>query len=181
MKTDTDRWLEEEAEAVLKKAGIREGQIVLDFGCGSGYYTIPVAKIVGHRSGVYALDKSRDSLNEVAKRANSEKLNNILLIKTSGKLRIPLEDESVDVTLLYDVIHSYYFSATERKELLTEIYRISKPGALISIYPRHMNLEDVKEEIEKVNFSFVRRLFVTLLHDKALTRDYLLNFRRGRQ
>ncbi len=181
MKTDTDRWLEEGAEAVLKEAGIREGQIVLDFGCGSGYYTIPAARIVGGKGGVYALDKNRDSLNEVAKRAKIETLNNILLIKTSGKLRIPLEDESVDVTLLYDVIHSYYFSATERKELLTEIYRISKPGALISVYPRHMNLEDVKDEMEKANFPFARKLFFTLLHDQALTRDYLLNFRRGRQ
>lgn len=181
MKPDTDRWLEEEAEAVLKEAGIREGQIVLDFGCGSGYYTTPSAKIVGDRGGVYALDKSRDSLNEVAKRAKPEKLNNILLIKTSGKLRIPLGDESVDVTLLYDVIHSYYFSATERSKLLTEIYRISKPGALISVYPRHMELEDVKDEMEKADFPFVRRLFVTLLHDETLTRDYLLNFRRGRQ
>jgi ubiquinone/menaquinone biosynthesis C-methylase UbiE len=31
---------------VLEKVGVREGQTVLDFGCGPGSYTIPAAKLV---------------------------------------------------------------------------------------------------------------------------------------
>jgi ubiquinone/menaquinone biosynthesis C-methylase UbiE len=181
MKADVDRWFAEKAEKVLREAGIREGQIVLDFGCGSGYYTIPAARIVGDEGRVYALDQYGSYLREVRQRAERERLENIQRIETSGELEIPLKDESVDVVLLYDVLHSYYFTAVERKELLTEIYRISKPDALISVYPKHMNLEDIRSELEKANFHFVRKLFVTLLHDEILMQDYLLNFRRRQE
>lgn len=178
MKSDSERWLKENAENVLKEVGIRKSQIVLDFGCGSGYYTIPAAKIVCNEGKVYALDKDRSSLHEVMQRAKSQKLNNIQIIKTSGELKIPLEDEFVDVILLYDVLHSYYFSATDRKGLLTEVYRISKPNALISVYPKHMDSEDFRDEMEEANFHFERKLFETLLHYHSLEQDYLLNFRR---
>lgn len=178
MRSDIDMWLEEIAERVLKEVGIRKSQTVLDFGCGPGHYTIPAARIVGEKGRVYALDKSRISLYKVAKRAKAEKLKNIHMINTSGEIKIPLEDESIDATLLYDVIHSHYFSALGRRELLSEIYRISKPNALISVYPKHMDLEDIKHEIKKENFHFTEKLFKTLLHNGSLTQDYLLNFRR---
>jgi len=178
MKSDVDRWLKDKAEKVLREVGIRKDQIVLDFGCGSGYYAIPAAKIVGDKGKIYALDKSRFSLYKVAKRAKSEKLTNIQIIKTSNKFKIPLEDDSVNAVLLYDVLHSYYFTLSERKELIKEIYRISKSNTLISVYPKHMNFEDIKDEFEKANYHFTRKLFETLLHDGRLTQDYLLNFRR---
>ena len=178
MESDTKKWLEQYAEKVLKEVGITKNQNILDFGCGSGYYTIPASQIVGNKGKVYALDKDRKCLNEVAKSAQSRKLKNIQIIATSGELKIPLEDESVDVVLLYDVIHSYYFSPNTRKELLREIYRISNHNALISVYPRHMDLQDAQDIIEDANFNFERKLFKTLLHDNSLVQDYLLNFRR---
>ena len=178
MKSASQKWLKENAEKVLQEVGIRKSQIVLDFGCGSGYYTIPAAKIVGNKGKVYALDKDRSCLHEVMQRAKSQKLENIQIIKTSGELKIPLEDESVDIVLLYDVLHSYYFSVTGRKELLAEIYRISKPGALISVYPKHMDSKKLKDEMDEANFHFERKFLEKLLHYHSLEQDYLLNFRR---
>lgn len=32
---------------VLSELGVKAGQVILDFGCGSGTYTIPAAKLVG--------------------------------------------------------------------------------------------------------------------------------------
>lgn len=178
MESDTKKWLKQYGEKILKEVGITKNQDVLDFGCGSGYYTIPASQIVGDKGKVYALDKDRKCLDEVAKSAQSWKLKNIQIIATSGELKIPLEDESVDVVLLYDVIHSYYFSPNTRKELLREIHRISNHNALISVYPRHMDLQDAQDIIENANFSFERKLFETLLHDNSLVHDYLLNFRK---
>jgi len=48
--------IEAPALEVLQKAGIKTGKTVLDFGCGSGTYTIPAAKIAGEEEKVYALD-----------------------------------------------------------------------------------------------------------------------------
>lgn len=177
MKSDSERWLKEIAEKVMKEAGIRKDQIVLDFGCGSGFYTIPAAKITGIKGKVYALDKDRNSLHEVMQQAKSQNLKNIEIIKTQGELKLPLEDESVDVTLLYDVLHSYYFTSGSRKELLDEIHRISKPNALISIFPKHMDSEVLSNEMKKANFHFEKKTLVTLLHYYSLEKNYILNFR----
>ena len=49
--------LESRGLEVLRRIGIKRGQTVLDFGCGYGAYTIPVAEIVGEQGRVYALDK----------------------------------------------------------------------------------------------------------------------------
>ena len=58
--------LEPYAFEVLEKAGIERGQIVLDFGCGSGTYTLPAARIVGSEGKVYALDKDKKALAVLA-------------------------------------------------------------------------------------------------------------------
>ena len=59
VKQKVKEWLHNKAERMLKKIGIQKNQIVLDFGCRSGNYTIPTAKIVGEEGKVYAVDKER--------------------------------------------------------------------------------------------------------------------------
>jgi len=41
---------------VLKKVGIQSGFYVLDYGCGSGSYLVPLAELVGKSGKIYALD-----------------------------------------------------------------------------------------------------------------------------
>lgn len=74
MRTDIERWLREEGEVFLEDIGIKRGQIILDFGCGVGHYTIPAAKVVGKRGRVYALDKDGEVLNQLMQTAESEGL-----------------------------------------------------------------------------------------------------------
>lgn len=172
------RW-EQLAEKVLKEVGIKSGQIVLDFGCGSGNYTIPIAKIVGETGRVYALDKDKWSLDKLMHRTKSAGLKNIERTKTSGGVKLPLEDESVDVILFYDVLHSYYFTQAERKKLLEEANRISKPNAIISVYPKHMEPKELKKELENANFYLEKEYSTTLLvHDDHLEEGKILNFRK---
>ena len=171
--------LEPHAFEALQKAGIKRGKTVLDFGCGSGTYTIPAAKIVGEEGKVYALDKDKKVLDELMQKAESAGLRNIKKIHTSGELKIPLADESVDIVLLYDVFHSYYFSqVADRRKLLEEVYRVSKRDALISVWPKHKESE-AKEEIENANFYLEREYFGTLIHDdKDIEKGKVLNFRK---
>jgi len=126
---------------VLGRIGLDRGQIVLDFGCGSGTYAIPAAKIVGEQGRVYALDKDTQALDELMQKAESTGLPNITRMDTSGELGIDLSDESVDVVLLFDVFHPYYFPrAEDRRGLLNEIHRIMKPAAFISVWPVLLHL-----------------------------------------
>ncbi|MEA1994497.1 MAG: class I SAM-dependent methyltransferase [Euryarchaeota archaeon] len=175
--TDTERWLEKYASHFIKKIGIQEKDTVLDFGCGPGYYTIPAAKRAG-KGTVYALDKNKERLNTVRERAESENLSNIKIIHTSGGTEIPLDDALVDVVLLYDVLHSHHFSSSERRKLLEEVERAAKPHALISVYPHHMKTERAYKELVDANFLFEKKIVTTVLHNRTLVEDTVLNFRK---
>jgi len=181
MESDIEKWLKEEGEKVLKEIGIKEGQVILDFGCGSGIYSLSGAKIIGKEGKIYALDKDKTELDELLRKAKSQELRNIKIVKTSGELKIPLRDESIDMVLLYDVLHSHYFSVNERRKLLREVYRILRPNALLSVYPEHIELEEVKREIEEVNFYFEVEYLKIVIHDNRYTDAHILNFRKPRE
>ena len=167
---------------VLQQIGIRKGQTVLDFGCGYGTYTIPVAKIINEQGRVYALEKDKEALDELMQRAESAGLKNIERMETSGELEIELNDESVDVVLLFDVFHSFYFpQAHDRRRLLGEIYRIMRPSAFlsISVWPNLMESES-EDEIKNVNFRLEKEVYETLTDgNKDLETRIILNFRKG--
>ena len=177
---DMEKWIDKEGEQFLEDIGIKSDQSILDFGCGVGNYTIPAAAVTGERGKVYAVDKNKESLDELMQRSKKIGLKNIERIDVPEGIKVPLQEEFVDVVLLYDIIHL----VDSRKELLAEMHRISKPNALISVYPRHhqkymnMELNDVKEEIEAAGFGFERMLYKTLMHDNYLEQGYVLNFRK---
>jgi len=171
--------LESQAFGALKGVGIKRGQIVLDFGCGSGTYTISAAKIVGEQGRVYALDKDKKALDELMQKARLTGLKNVERIETSGELKFGLADESIDVVLLFDVFHHYYFPEKDaRKKLLKEIHRILKPCGFISVWPKHMESE-AQDEIKNANFYLEEEHSETLIHDnKNLEKGQILNFKK---
>jgi ubiquinone/menaquinone biosynthesis C-methylase UbiE len=171
--------LEQKVIEMLRKIGVRKGQTILDFGCGLGTYTIPVARIVGKKGKVYALDKDKNALDTLMNKAELSRLKNIGRMATSGELKIELPAESVDRTLLFDVFHRYYFpQSSDRKRLLDEIYRITKIGGFVSVWPKHMEAE-VRAELEAANFCLEDEFIGALIHDnKDIEPGKVISFRR---
>jgi ubiquinone/menaquinone biosynthesis C-methylase UbiE len=134
------QFLDKNAYEVLAEIGVKGGQTVLDFGCGSGTYTIPAAKLVGKKGKIYALDIDVGFLDEMEEKAKQEGLENIMRIDASGEGGISLEDESTDIMLLIDVLHEI----DDRESLFDEAYRILKPRGVVSVYPMHVAEEEVE-------------------------------------
>jgi ubiquinone/menaquinone biosynthesis C-methylase UbiE len=191
MKNSVEKWLDEYGEEFLRRVGIKRRQTVLDFGCGAGNYTIPAAVIVGKEGRVYALDKERrgfwpsEGLDKLMRRAESRGLENIVVMKTSGEVKIRLEDESIDVVLLYDVLHYYYFPEEDRRKLLREGYRILKPNGFLSFYPgdpevsrNSSELETIKREIEDTNFHLESGYTGMIIHENVIQKGHVLKFRK---
>lgn len=179
-------WEAEKGVEFLKQVGVKRGYTVLDFGCRVGHYTIPAAKIVGNKGLVYAIDTQDNDLAELEQKKNTRELTNIKIIKTSGQLSLPLENENIDVVLLYDVLH--YLKETERKKLYSEAFRVLKQNSLLSVYPKHclednpimefqnIGMEGIKGEIQDSNFVFSKRHCGFISHDDGLNQGCVLNF-----
>ena len=189
MEIKVKEWLNGEGEVFLKDIGIKKADVVLDFGCGDGLYTIPAAKVVRKEGRIYAMDKDIESMHRLMEMAKTKGLKNIIPLHTkSEELKINLESESIDVVLLYDVLH--YMETWERKRIYEEIYRILKEDGLLSVYPKHhksdgplgnlsnMELDDVIEEINSRHFYLQRKFYKKLLHDENYSTGYILNFRK---
>jgi len=142
-----NEWLRGHIKEVLTEIGIEENQRVLDFGCGSGAYAIPAAKLVGEKGKVYALDKDAEALETLKESIGKEELGNVETILSSD-LRISLEKESADLVLLYDVIHLI----EDRARLFAEIFRILEPDGVVSIYPMHVKKDEVLRQMRESRF-----------------------------
>jgi ubiquinone/menaquinone biosynthesis C-methylase UbiE len=146
---------------ILQKWGkfdlVREGQIFLDYGCGSGSFTIPAARIVGTKGKVYALDCFRRQLDVVKKKSTQTGLTNVETILSNGK--IALTDESIDVIWMCDVIHEI----EERRALIEELHRVLKKDGVLAIY------DGMREKV----LNYTDGLFFLMVRD-----DKLLRFRK---
>jgi len=127
----------------LQELGIKEGQTVLDFGCGPGSYAIPAARMVGQKGRVYALDIHPLAIKAVEHKAKKKALTNITTILSDRDTGLP--EESIDVVLLYDTIHMI----TDKRALLKELHRAMKAKGLLSILAEHIKVEDVIEIAQK--------------------------------
>lgn len=120
----------------LLETGIMKDLRVLDFGCGDGNYTIPIAKILGDHGIVFAVDKDQSKLSKLTTIANKAKVEKrIQLIKSEDELKIPLKDETIDICLLYNVscciIGQDEYSNFVK--ITSDIYRILREGGKLNI------------------------------------------------
>jgi len=178
MKNNIENYIEERCREVLKKVGVEEGQIILDFGCGGGNYTIPAAKIIGNAGKIYAVDEDGYKLKDLQEKAKSANLHNIEIIRTSGELNFGFEDGAFDVVLLYDIFWYFSLQSPELSELLKGVYRVLKPDGLISVYPEHIETEKLKQKMEKSGFYLVNRFRGKIIHEGRPEQGQILNFRK---
>ena len=68
---------EERCSLVLANLGVKRGTTVCDIGCGNGYYTLQLAKMVGPAGRVLAVDIQPEMLKLLEERAASEEITNI--------------------------------------------------------------------------------------------------------
>jgi len=133
-------WLTEHASEALMHVGVSQAQTVLDYGCGSGTFTIPSAKIVGKRGRVYAFEARSSRLERVREKAKEETLSNIVTaLSDSSKSSIDLPDKSIDIILVYDVMHEI----DNRRGLLQELHRVLKEDGILSVFPMHMGTDNL--------------------------------------
>ncbi|MDZ5712641.1 class I SAM-dependent methyltransferase [Jeotgalibacillus haloalkalitolerans] len=89
-------------EQLLDMIPLNESDHVLDFGAGTGYFTIPAAKRVEGR--VYAMDIDPDMLEMINEKVVKEQLDNVVTVEGSMEA-LPSPDGSIDVVIASLVLH----------------------------------------------------------------------------
>jgi len=131
-------------EKILREVEIKPGYIVLDFGCGTGSYSVVAGQIVGPSGKVYAVDINPLAVETTKKVAMKKGLSNIEII--CSDCITGLKDESVDVALLYDTLHTL----SEPQAVLQELHRILKPQGVLSVSDHHIKQEQIISRITEV-------------------------------
>ena len=115
----------------LVASELKQGQRVLEVGCGPGYFTIPAAEIVGPKGHVKAFDINPAAVECVRRKIGRQGKKNIeVMLADAAATGIP--ESSVDVAFLFGVIHAF----PNLNEVLKEMHRVLKPDGKLSIQSR---------------------------------------------
>ena len=127
----------------LRKMPIKRGMVVADYGCGPGRYTLPIARLVGPETKVFAIDVQPLAISVVKEKAAHESLINIEPVLVDS-YDTGIQGSSIDLVLLVDTFHQI----EDHEALLREIHRILKQDGILFMDPGHMKLSGAREIVE---------------------------------
>jgi len=159
-----ERQREENTELLMKQLKLEAGDVACDVGAGNGYHSLRMARLVGPKGRVVAVDIQPEMLALLQQRAEREKVENVKTVL--GEPGDPkLEPASCDLVLLVDVYHEF----AQPAEMLGHLKRALKPGGSIAlvefrandpnvpIKPLHtMTKAQMKKELAASGFEPVR-------------------------
>ncbi len=109
--------------------GFTSGMVVLDLGCGTGTFTVEMARMVGEQGTVHAMDLQRPLLDETRRRVEDAGLGRRVQCHHAGAEHIPLEDDSCDLAVLIATLPQI----PDRYGALLELRRVLRPAARLAI------------------------------------------------
>ena len=122
---------------------ISEGQTVADIGSGPGYFTIPMAQIVGNEGKVYAADFDRKSIETLNRKAEKQGYSNVIEARaTSASDLTFIPDSSVDFVLangLLCCMSDHYGAVSEIQRILK---KKTQGRAYLSVTKRFLRKSD---------------------------------------
>jgi 2-polyprenyl-3-methyl-5-hydroxy-6-metoxy-1,4-benzoquinol methylase len=126
---------------------VKKGMDVMDYGCAMGYFSLPMARLVGDNGNVYCVDIQEKMLEKLQTRANKAGLGQIVKPRLVGKTYIVAElQNKIDFVLLFMVAHE----VPDQKKLFTELFSQLKPGGkVLFAEPKgHVSPEEFEKSIQ---------------------------------
>jgi len=139
---------------------IKEDMAVLDLGCAMGFFSIPLARMVGPKGKVICVDLQPGMISALQKRAKRTRLAARIESRLCSKNSLELAglENSIDFALASAVVHEI----PDTDGFFSQVHKTLKPGALmLVIEPKgHVNAADFRNSIDtaqKQGFKVLQR------------------------
>lgn len=167
------RYLFENPKRLLKDY-VKQGMTVLDVGCGSGYFSLGMSRLVGPTGQVVSVDTKTEAIAALRKKAEQAGLSRRIGARVCSKKDLELGEMNgkVDFALAVYVLHH----ASDAARLMSNVYRALKPGGkFLVVEPKHHASADEREVVE----AGARQAGFVLSGYPKLKRDWAVTFVKG--
>jgi ubiquinone/menaquinone biosynthesis C-methylase UbiE len=107
---------------------VREGMTVVDLGCGPGYFTVPLAQLVGPEGSVVAVDLQQGMLDKVEAKVRGTQLETRVVLHSCEAERIGLTTRA-DFVLAFYVVHE----VPDQAALFAELVQALNEGGIVFV------------------------------------------------
>jgi ubiquinone/menaquinone biosynthesis C-methylase UbiE len=113
-------------DELVRHAGVRPGDRVLDVGCGTGYFAARAARVAGPTGRVVGIDPSPPVIRYAARHAPPG-----CTFHVASAQQLPYPDHSFDVVISSVALH--HIAGPGRPTALTQMRRVLRPGGRLLI------------------------------------------------
>lgn len=146
---------------------IKPGMEVIDYGCAMGFFSVPMAKMVGTSGKVYCFDIQKKMLQKLMVRAEKANVHETIkpVLMGNGSISTGELKETASFSLLFAVVHE----VPDREQLFESLGRMMKPGGMMLIAePKgHVSVKEFKQTLsiaEDLGFNAVHPLSISRSH-----------------
>jgi demethylmenaquinone methyltransferase/2-methoxy-6-polyprenyl-1,4-benzoquinol methylase len=129
MESRLRRWLFD-PRRTLRGADLRPKQTVLEVGCGTGFFTLLAAEMIGDDGHLIAMDSLSNFVDRVSEKVKDAGLKNVEVVRRDA-LNTRLASASVDVVLLFGVVP---FPTLPLSRLLPEMHRVLREEGTLAVW-----------------------------------------------
>ena len=149
---------------------VQPGMTVMDFGCGMGFFSIPIARLVGHEGRVIAVDLQQKMLDVLNNRARKAGVADRIRTHRCEPDSIAV-DEQVDLAMAFYSVHE----VPDIEGLITEIHGLLRTqGRFLMVEPvghvRQVEFVRMIAYAEELGFQTEERPHICLSHAAVLMR-----------
>lgn len=143
---------------------LHKGMTAVDIGCGMGYFSIGMARVVGENGKIISVDIQQKMLDILTKRAEKAGVANRITTILCNDKNIGI-NEKVDFALTFWMIHE----TRDELEFLRQVHTILKrSGKLLFVEPKlHVTLSEFKKSVsraQEVGFKLIESPKIDFSH-----------------